>query len=75
MQSNLICPFFNTTKDKCEVGKDFISFNESKNIIDICICNYHSCKRYKTLKNKKPYLTDFLKNFILNNKYNIGREK
>lgn len=64
MQSNLICPFFNTTKDKCEIGNDFISIDDAKNIIDLCICNYKDCRRYKYLNKRPLYFFDFIKDYL-----------
>ncbi|MCX7770840.1 MAG: hypothetical protein N2202_07140 [Proteobacteria bacterium] len=61
MQSNLICPFFNTTKDDCEIGKDFIDIEEANSIIDLCICNFRSCKKYKMIKQRRICFSDFIK--------------
>lgn len=64
MQSNLICPFFNTTKDNCEIGLDFIKIEDAKNIIDLCICNYKHCQRYKSLNKKQSYFLGFVKDYL-----------
>lgn len=64
MQSNLICPFFNTTKDNCEIGLDFIKIEDAKNIIDLCICNYKDCQRYRALHKRHSYISDLIKDFL-----------
>ncbi len=65
MQSDLICPFFNTTKDTCEVEAEFINIEEAKCIIDLCICNYRACEKYKKLNKKNSFFFQFIEGYLL----------